>query len=94
MTMLILTVKCQSGKLGIIKMTKILKQYKNEIFFKHLLDLFNLTTTSMLLKQRQSSLKVQNRRFRNPIRSFSIILKYETLGIILRFSCRPKPFLF
>lgn len=51
-------------------------------FFKHLLDLFNPTTTSMLLKQRQSSLKVQNKRFTNPIRSFSIILKYETLGTL------------
>ena len=75
-------------------MTKILQQYKNEIFFKHmhLLDLFSPTTTSMLLKQRQSSLKVQNKRFRTPIRSFSIILKYETLGIILRFFMQTETF--
>ena len=91
MTML-LTMKCQTGKLGIIKMRKILQQYKNQIFFKHLLDLFNLTTTSMLLKQRQSSLKVQNKRFRDPIRSFSINLKYETLGIILRFFMQTETF--
>lgn len=89
---LLLTVKCQTGKLGIIKMTKILQQYKNEILFKHLLDLSNLTTTGMLLKQRQNSLKVQNKRFKNPIRSFAIILKYETLGIILRFFMQTETF--